>query len=95
MEHNDLLGKQPAENQLSRSIAEPLLLLFLAGLLGGTTGRPLVLGQVLLVGSQVTAETLDHLGGFPTRGSWVPRYPAPNCIVPINFHFPLRTASVP
>jgi hypothetical protein len=51
---------------------EGSLVLFFPWLLLGTTGRPLVLGQVLLVGSQVTAETLDHLGvgrcevlGFP------------------------------
>ena len=34
MQHNDHLGKQPAENQMSRSITEPLL--FIAGLLGRT-----------------------------------------------------------
>lgn len=72
MQHNDLLGKQPAENQLSRSIAEPLLVLFLAGLLGRTAGRALVLGQVFLVSRQIPTEALDDLGvgrrevlGFP------------------------------
>ena len=72
IQHNDLLGKQPAENQLSRSIAEPLLVLFLAGLFGRAARRTLVLGQVLLVGGQITPEALDDLGvgsgevlGFP------------------------------
>ena len=38
------------------------LVLFLPGLLGRATGRSLVLGQVFLVGLQVTAEALDDLG---------------------------------
>ena len=44
--------------------AQGSLVLFFPWLLLGTAGRALVLGQVLLVGSQVTAETLDHLGVF-------------------------------